>query len=87
MKTDYDNDLKTEVYTELLNKMHATICKFLRTNPNNEFKDELTKQYKKLSIAYGESRFYYDKEHYDNWESLLENSKQLLRKAGYINAF
>ena len=77
-----DKDMQMEIYTDRLNYMNAAIYRFLLANPNNELKDELTKQSKKLSIAYGESRFHYDKEHYDNWDKLLENSRLLLKKAG-----
>ena len=77
-----DKDMQMEIYTDRLNYMNAAIYRFLLANPNNELKDELTKQSKELSIAYGESRFHYDKEHYDYWDKLLENSKMLLKKAG-----
>lgn len=83
---EFDDSLQAERYTERLNYMYATIRKFIQANPENKMRNELTKQYKELSIAYGESRFHYDKEHFESWERLLESSRLLLRKAGCTNA-
>lgn len=60
--------------------MCAKITRFLRSDPNNKMKDKLIQQRKELSSAYGISRFYFDEEHYQQWEILLNDSKRLMDK-------
>ena len=85
LNMEYAAVFKAEIYTELLNDMYATIREFLFYNPNNNYSAELTKEYEELAIAHRKSRFHCDKAHFDQWDQLLSQSRQTLKRAGFSN--
>lgn len=81
-----DDRLQGELYTDLLMDMYARISEFQSKAPYNVCFNELQKKSDEIAIAYHKSRFYPDQEHFAQWEKLLEEAKQLLRKAGYFHS-
>lgn len=80
--TKQDIILQTELYTERLNDMYARISEFQTKAPYNLYFDELEQKGKDIAIAHRRSRFYPDKDHFAQWESLLADADTLLKKAG-----
>lgn len=78
---DYNAVFKASIYTERLNDMYARISEFVKDNPHNPFCQGLKDKRKEISIAYKESRFFCDQEHFDKWENQLMTVETLLKTA------
>ena len=74
--------LKSELYTERLNNMYATISEFQQKVPDNPYYTQLKEKSEEIAIAHRESRFYCNQAHFTRWENMLSEAEALLTKAG-----
>ena len=78
---DFNAVLKASIYTERLNDMYARISEVLKEKPHSTFCQALRDKRREISIAYKQSRFFCDQEHFDKWENQLMTAEILLKTA------
>ena len=78
--TDIDADIMSDVYRYQLWHLSARIDDLKIKHPGYAYRDELKQASKALALAIHDTRFYYDQQHFDEWEKLIAETRQLLKK-------
>ena len=77
--------IDTEILTERLNDMYATVSDFLVRYPDNTQRNDLLQIQKKLAIAHHRSRIHIDEQSVKEFHTLLAQGDKILSKARIAN--
>jgi len=80
MSSYSETNIMAEVYRDQLLYLSAWIDTLHRKYPGNAFREELKQANRTIALTVHDTHLHYDQEHYDAWEKLIAETKQLLKK-------
>ena len=78
--TDFNAEMRSLVCRDQLWYLSALIDDLKTRHPGYAYRDKLEEAYKALSQAIDDTNLYNDQQHFDEWEKLIAQTRQLLKK-------